>query len=109
MKYTKPPLTFEQQANLLSSRGMTGDRAQIVDRLAVVNYYRLSGYWHTFRQLPEQTFKPNTSFEKVWERYAFDRRLRFLVMDAVERVEVALRQPRLSICAPSQGPVRVRG
>jgi abortive infection bacteriophage resistance protein len=44
MKYTKPPLAFEQQADLLLSRGMQGDRATMMDRLAVVNYYRLSGY-----------------------------------------------------------------
>lgn len=91
MKYAKPPLSFEQQADLLFSRGMTGDRALMVDRLAVVNYYRLSGYWYTFRKLPDQAFQEGTTFEKVWTRYAFDRRLRLLVMDAVERVEIAFR------------------
>ncbi len=91
MKYAKPPLTFEQQADLLLSRGMTGDKGLMVSRLSVVNYYRLSGYWHTFRKLPAQDFQDGTTFEKVWTRYAFDRRLRLLVMDAVERVEIAFR------------------
>jgi abortive infection bacteriophage resistance protein len=91
MKYTKSPLTFEQQADLLLSRGMAGERAVMVSRLAVVNYYRLSGYWYTFRKLPEQAFQSGTTFEKVWTRYAFDRRLRLVVMDAVERVEIAFR------------------
>lgn len=91
MEYAKPPLSFEQQADLLLSRGMTGDRSVIIGRLAVVNYYRLSGYWHTFRKLPDQVFQDRTTFEKVWLRYAFDRRLRLLVMDAVERVEIAFR------------------
>ena len=44
MKYAKPPLSLEQQANLLLARGMQGDRATMMARLAVVNYYRLSGY-----------------------------------------------------------------
>jgi abortive infection bacteriophage resistance protein len=91
MKYAKPPLTFEKQADLLLSRGMAGDRALMISRLAVVNYYRLSGYWHTFRKFPDQTFQEGTTFEKIWTRYAFDRRLRVLVMDAIERVEVAFR------------------
>lgn len=91
MKYSKPPLTFEDQADLLISRGMTGDRNDIISRLSAVNYYRLSGYWHTFRKLPEQMFRDGTTFEKVWKRYAFDRHLRLLVMDAVERVEIAIR------------------
>ncbi len=90
MKYAKPPLTFEQQADLLIQRGMAGDRALMVSRLGSVNYYRLSGYWFPFRR-DDETFKPGTSFETVWDRYVFDRRLRLLVMDALERVEVAVR------------------
>ena len=91
MKYAKPPLTLEQQAELLLSRGMRGDRATMIDRLAVVNYYRLSGYWHPFRNSGDDTFRPNTTFTNVWQRYAFDRRLRLLVIDAIERIEVAVR------------------
>ncbi len=92
MKYAKPPLTLEQQAELLLSRGMRGDRATMIDRLAVVNYYRLSGYWHPFRNSGDDTFRPNTTFTNVWQRYAFDRRLRLLVIDAIERIEVAVRR-----------------
>lgn len=91
MEYSKPPLTFEEQADLLISRGMTGDRDDMISRLSVTNYYRLSGYWYTFRKLPEQAFREGTAFDKVWERYAFDRHLRLLVMDAIERIEVAVR------------------
>ncbi|MBN1591044.1 MAG: Abi family protein [Pirellulales bacterium] len=91
MKYAKPPLTFDQQADLLLARGMTGNRATMISRLAVVNYYRLSGYWYPFRNAGEDTFRRNTTFEAVWQRYAFDRHLRLLVMDAVERIEVAVR------------------
>ncbi len=91
MKYNKPPLSFEQQADLLISRGMNGDRALMIKRLETVSYYRLSGYWFPFRKSHEDTLKPGVSFESVWKRYAFDRRLRLLVMDAIERIEVAVR------------------
>lgn len=91
MKYSKPALTREQQADLLISRGMLGDRDHIISQLSVVNYYRLSGYWHTFRLLPAHDFSPNTTFDKVWTRYVFDRRLRLCVMDALERLEVNFR------------------
>ncbi len=90
MKYAKPPLTLDQQADLLLSRGMTGDKALIIERLSVVNYYRLSGYWYPLRQ-PDHSFKPGTTFEKVWLRYVFDRHLRLHVIDAIERIEVAIR------------------
>ena len=90
VKYTKEPLTFEQQADRLIRRGMQGDRELIVARLASVNYYRLSGYCYPFRNL-DDTFRPGTTFAAVWQRYVFDRRLRLLVMDAIERIEVAVR------------------
>jgi abortive infection bacteriophage resistance protein len=90
MKYTKPPLSFEDQAELLLSRGIVGDRSLMIERLSVVNYYRLSGYWFPFRQ-PDNTFKKDTSFDVIWKRYVFDRRLRLLVIDAIERIEVTIR------------------
>ncbi len=98
MTYAKPPLTFDQQADLLIGRGMAGDRALIISRLQSVSYYRLSGYWFPFRN-PDpadaacrlDTFRAGATFDAVWDRYVFDRRLRLLVMDAVERVEVAVR------------------
>lgn len=92
MKYTKPALTCEQQADLLIQRGMCGSRQLIITRLSMVSYYRLSGYSHPFRcPLSGEGFIPGTTFEGVWARYAFDRRLRVLVMDAIERVEVSVR------------------
>ncbi len=90
MKFAKPPLTLEQQADRLLSRGMTGDRDLIIARLQSVSYYRVSGYWFPFRNA-DDSFKPDTSFDTVWNRYVFDRRLRLLVMDAIERIEVAVR------------------
>lgn len=90
MKYKKPPLTFEQQAERLLDRGMiVSDRKQLIERLSDVSYYRLSGYWYPFKQ-KDDSFKPGTTFEMIWQRYIFDRQLRLLVMDAVERIEVAI-------------------
>ncbi len=90
MEYKKPPLSFEDQADQLLARGMRGNRDIIVRQLQSVSYYRLSGYWYPFRQ-PDNTFKSGLTFETVWKRYVFDRQLRILVMDALERIEVAIR------------------
>lgn len=89
MKYTQPALSFEQQADRLLQRGLQADRARLIETLSRVSYYRLSAYWHPFRQ-PDETFAPGTTLEKVWRRYTFDRQLRLLVMDAIERVEIAI-------------------
>jgi len=103
MKYTKPPLSFEQQADQLIGRGIAGDRAVLISRLASVNYYRLSGYWFPFRNT-DDTFKDGTTFDAVWDRYVFDRRLRLHVMDAIERIEVAVRSQLAYNHAHEHGP-----
>lgn len=90
MRFTKPALTLDEQADLLLSRGMIGDKSLIIQRLSFVNYYRLSGYWYPFR-ISDNSFKSGTTFEYVWQRYVFDRHLRLMIMDAIERIEVAVR------------------
>jgi len=36
-------------------------------------------------------FKPGTTFEQLWELYDFDRRLRAIVLEASNRVEISVR------------------
>lgn len=91
MKYEKPPLSFEAQAYQPLGRGLEADRAELIERLQAVNYYRLSGYLYPFRDLPSHCFLPNTTLEKVWRRYVFDRQLRVLVMDVIERIEISVK------------------
>ena len=91
-QYAKTPLTFDEQADLLSSRGIVGSRSLIRDRLSSVNYYRLSGYLYPYREADgSNDFRIGTTFETVWNHYAFDRRLRLLLLDAIERIEIALK------------------
>jgi abortive infection bacteriophage resistance protein len=75
LRYQKPSLSFEQQADLLISRGLIADRSFLVETLKRVSYYRLSGYLYPFR-IEKDTFEPNTTFEKIWKIYRFDRKLR---------------------------------
>lgn len=90
MKYNKPHLTYEQQADQLLARGLIADKQELIEKLKSVNYYRLSGYWYPYRN-PDSTFKSGTTLEQVWHRYTFDRQLRLLVLDAIERVEISVR------------------
>lgn len=100
MKYTKPALSFEQQAQRLLDRGLIApDKGTLVRHLSVVNYYRLSAYWHPFKRIDptpgDEHFAPCTTFEMIWRRYTFDSHLRLLVMDAIEHVEVAIMRTRM--------------
>lgn len=100
MKYNKPALTFQEQANLLIARGLIVDKpGELENYLSQVNYYRLSGYWYDFKNIDiitgEETFRPGTTFQMIRDRYEFDRRLRLLFMDALERIEVAIFRTQL--------------
>lgn len=89
--YTKPPLTFEQQLDLLVQRGLRiTDRTQAVQTLSSISYYRLSAYCLPFKT-DHDHFLPNSTWEEVVQLYEFDRLLRLCIMDALERFEVALR------------------
>lgn len=96
MEYLKPHLSLSQQAALLQQRGLVGDTSLLILRLKDVGYYRFSAYLHPFRiRRPngqiEDNYIPGTTLDKVWAHYLFDRKLRLLMMDAIERIEVALR------------------
>jgi abortive infection bacteriophage resistance protein len=105
MKYAKPALTFSDQAALLLKRGLVAANEQaVVAKLQAVSYYRLSAYWFPFRQ-PDETLKPGTTLETIWGRYTFDRQLRLLVLDAIERVEIAVRTQIVNQHALKYGPL----
>jgi abortive infection bacteriophage resistance protein len=89
VKYSKPAISFEQQADLLLQRGLQADRVQLIEVLSRVGYYRLTAYWYPFRQ-QNGSFLLGTTLDAIWRRYTFDRQLRLLAMDAIERVEVAV-------------------
>ncbi|XXG32323.1 MAG: Abi family protein [Ferrovum myxofaciens] len=58
-----------------------------------MNYYRLRAYWLPFETtLPggEHQFRTGTTFSDVIGIYQFDRALRLLLLDAIERIEISL-------------------
>src|SRR5690554_657902 len=97
--------SFEEQLQLLKSRGLLVDDEQAaLDYLERIGYYRLSGYWYSFRQLILSTteagkveyyrkdeFAEHSHFEDAVKLYVFDKKLRLLAMDALERIELAVR------------------
>lgn len=58
--------------------------------LQQINYYRLSAYFLPFKATTD-TFVKGTSFDHIIETYSFDRELRLLIFDAIERIEIAIR------------------
>ena len=94
MDFDKRPLTVDEQIALLKERGMViPDEAKAKMYLCNISYYRLSAYWYTLLENPKQDhlFIRGTTFETVLDTYVFDRKLRLLIFDEIERMEIALR------------------
>jgi abortive infection bacteriophage resistance protein len=105
--YRKPHLSVEDQLALLEGRGLAvSDRARALLTLRSVGYYRLSAYMYPFRrafseeELGESSssisrrsndFVDGSTFEAVRSLWQFDRRLRLVVLDALEVVETGLK------------------
>jgi len=89
----KPTYTIKEQITLLKQRGMLfRDEDTATNLLKNINYYRLKGYWWDMQiDYTSHILKPNIYFEDIIERYSFDRHLRLILLDAVERIEIALR------------------
>jgi abortive infection bacteriophage resistance protein len=100
----KPWKSLQEQVDLFKLRGMVITDEDLAKRyLSRIGYYRLSGYSYPFRQhnavlsagathtQPIDTFEVGTNFSQVLDLYVFDKKLRLLIMDALERIEIAMR------------------
>jgi abortive infection bacteriophage resistance protein len=72
------------------------DDAKASEYLQRIGYYRLSGYWHPMRERTPagdvlDTFQAGTTFKEATDLYTFDSRLRLIMLNALERLEVSLR------------------
>lgn len=94
LSFEKPPLSIFEQISLLKSRGLViNNPKQCKTALAHIGYYRLSGYMLPFYVFPTENhvFKRGTKFEEIIEHYEFDRQLRILCINAIEKIEVSFR------------------
>ncbi|WP_339457129.1 Abi family protein [Pseudomonas sp. EA_65y_Pfl1_P120] len=107
----KPFRTYPDLVSLLTQRNMhVADQARAERKLAQLGYYRLSGYWYPAREfdkdpatnqtkicpisgkpLRQDVFAAGANFDDAVSLYQFDKHLRLLMLDAIERLEVNLK------------------
>lgn len=104
----KPFKKYEELASLLESRGMLiEDKGRAIRKLMQIGYYRFTGYSYHFREykldengrilyqnkmpVRKEKFFSGTSFNKVFELYLLDKKLRVALFDAIERIEIYVR------------------
>jgi len=91
--YDKKAFTITQQIQQLTDRGLIIRESDNVEHyLSHISYYRLAGYWWPMQQDKiNHAFKPNSKFSDVIALYSFDRELRILLFDVIEKIEISLR------------------
>ena len=87
----KAPSTINEQIMILKQRGcVIEDEKKARSTLKYINFYRLSNYFEPF-SVSKHKYEDGTSFEKIMRVYEMDRKLRSILLAALEEVEIALR------------------
>ncbi|KQV88077.1 Abi family protein [Pelomonas sp. Root1237] len=90
--FSKPARTPEQLLQKLKDCGLTvADDSQALAYLRGVGAYRLKGYWHHAQDPVTKRFQPGYDFEEIRQRCELDRELRAATIEAIDRLEVAIR------------------
>lgn len=91
--FNKNAFTIQQQIEQLKQRGLIiTDKDEADHYLSHISYYRLAGYWWPMQADKEKhVFKENSRFADVIALYNFDRELRLLLFDVIEKIEISLR------------------
>lgn len=91
MAKKKLPSTIKQQVAKLRERGcIINDEKYAEETLKYINYFRLSNYFKPFC-VTKDRYEDGTTFEKIMRIYEIDRRLRSILLAALEEIEIALR------------------
>lgn len=93
MYFNKPATNIDEQLDLFKGRGLVvEDEEKAKYYLEFIGYFRFKGYAIPFQVDPQtHELQEGTTFQDILNLYIFDRKLRLHIMDAVERIEVALK------------------
>ena len=91
MAKKKLPATLKQQIAKLKERGcIINDEKYAEETLKYINYFRLSNYFQPFC-VSKDRYEEGTTFENIMRVYEMDRKLRSILIAALEEIEIALR------------------
>jgi abortive infection bacteriophage resistance protein len=94
MQYNKGPITIDKQIESLQSKGLEiANVEKAAHYLSNISYYRLRAYTYPFQDnsVDSHPFIKKVSFDEIVNLYVFDRQLRLLVFNAIEKIEIAFR------------------
>ncbi|MDR0907731.1 MAG: Abi family protein [Rikenellaceae bacterium] len=106
--YTKQCTLPADLVPILKGRGLAiNDEPLAVNYLTNIGYFRLSAYLRPLLKEPKDahTYKEDATFEKAMNMYRFDRKLRLLLFNEIEKIEVAVRSALVNLASHDLGTV----
>ena len=97
MNYSKSPFSIEEQIVRLEKRGLIfSNKTRAAHYLQNISYYRLRAFTYPFQNNKDISadhsfLRDDIDFNDIIDLYVFDRRLRILVFNELEKIEVAVR------------------
>ena len=94
VNYSKSYPPPQELIPLLKQRGLIiANEQKAVNYLSNIGYFRLSAYFYPLLKEPksEHLFKDGATFNMALDMYRFDRKLRILLFNEIEKIEVAVR------------------
>ena len=104
--YIKTYSSPSQLTALLQSRGLHVESAARTENyLRHIGYYRFSAYLHPLLSTPKENhvFKPGATFNQALDMYRFDRHLRLMMFNEIEKIEIAVRSAIVNITSRETG------
>lgn len=104
----KPFSTFDEQIEILESRGLLfGDVENAKNKLIHYSYYEIINGYKDFLLDPsspdEDKFLPNSTFERLYSLYEMDKSISSSVMESTKEIELTLRTAVAHVIAESFG------
>lgn len=106
VNFTKTYTSPAQLVALLQYRGLLiEDATKTENYLRHIGYYRFSAYLHPLLSIPKEDhiFKKGASFNQALTMYCFDRHLRLLMFNQIEKIEIAVRSAIVNITSRETG------
>lgn len=104
--YHNPPINVIQQIELLKEKGLIiADNEVAGHWLSHISYFRFKQYSYSFKdyQQAEGNYIPDTTFEMVRDLYVFDRRLKMLLFEALENIEISVKTQLSNVMSIAHG------
>lgn len=91
MAYDRRPTSYKEQVEILIDRRLSVENKDVAEQaLKEIGYFRFKGYCLPYYK-SKDVFKDDVSFNLIYQNYRYDERLRLLVFQIIEHIEIELR------------------